>query len=305
MQVLVPLYRAWPGKNIPLCRGRFLLGPDWVTFLLTWVMIITPTCLFIVKGSNSVWISCIVGISCFASIYSLLRTAFTEPGIIPRGDARNEHLWKTESAPEVDGVKLKYCVTCRIWKPIRSKHCRYCDHCIDKFDHHCPWVSNCVGKRNYRYFVMFVISTAVHAIVVFAGALYTIIEASEQPLNDYSGSEKGLIRAISENAFASGILVYTFLIGCCLGSFSCYHLQLIFSDTTTNEQIKGYMDGRGSTSGFTNCYNLFCRPVPPSLIDLQTPVDPEMFSQSQQSTTVNSEKALVSEHDNSDRDEIV
>ncbi|XP_064435752.1 palmitoyltransferase ZDHHC12 isoform X1 [Mirounga angustirostris] len=40
-------------------------------------------------------------------------------------------------------------------QPLRARHCRDCRRCVRRFDHHCPWMENCVGERNHPLFVAY------------------------------------------------------------------------------------------------------------------------------------------------------
>ena len=64
----------------------------------------------------------------------------------------NESLELNDNEPAL-GHSL--CKKCNFERPPRAHHCSVCKRCIKKFDHHCPWINQCVGLYNQGYFVRF------------------------------------------------------------------------------------------------------------------------------------------------------
>ncbi len=57
----------------------------------------------------------------------------------------------------------------------RAHHCKYCGRCVLKMDHHCPWVNNCIGFRNYKFFMLFCMYTTLASCYVCVNMLAGLI----------------------------------------------------------------------------------------------------------------------------------
>jgi hypothetical protein len=51
-------------------------------------------------------------------------------------------------------------------RPPLASHCSSCDNCVKEYDHHCWWISNCVGSRNRKYFILFLINVCIETFMV-------------------------------------------------------------------------------------------------------------------------------------------
>ncbi|XP_041988305.1 probable protein S-acyltransferase 23 [Aricia agestis] len=74
-----------------------------------------------------------------------------------------------------DALLARLCHTCRCLRPLRAKHCRVCRRCVAYFDHHCPFIYNCVGVRNRMWFLLFVASVAINCSLSIYFACYCLL----------------------------------------------------------------------------------------------------------------------------------
>lgn len=137
-------YEDWKGNNYFFLNGKVIMGSDFKFFLFTNVFLISVSLsLFVLvipymqDPKNVIIYESVCSLAFLYCLYNLWMAAVVEPGIISRNDP---HIRATLPPGAKTSGKLgwKFCESCNIFRPPRSKHCSACQNCVEVFDHHCP-----------------------------------------------------------------------------------------------------------------------------------------------------------------------
>ena len=251
---LVDSYIDWDGDNYFPMGCRILLGPcSFRPSLLTGICITIPVFLYILFNAKflSIAITIIIIILYIIMMILFVSASFNDPGIIRRfkSDDNISIARKDNYIFQLGFIrKYKFCSTCSIMRPSRSTHCRDCNNCVEKFDHHCPWIGNCAGKRNYRYFFFFLIILNVLSILLIVLSIINIAKKIYEGITNnknFPENEKNkniISKALSEVVISLYIIIYNILILIFIFGLLLYHIKLILDNTTTKEDLKNCWD---------------------------------------------------------------
>ncbi|XP_067931541.1 palmitoyltransferase ZDHHC16-like [Watersipora subatra] len=141
-----------------------------VTLLTTSVVVIFYS--YILPWNAAYWSTPALTINLIIGHWLLLNIVFhyymavtTSPGVPPSN---------------VDSP-VSICKSCIVPKPPRTHHCSVCKKCVLKMDHHCPWINNCVGHYNHRYFYLF-------CVYMSSGTIFVCISIYNQFMSYFYGS---------------------------------------------------------------------------------------------------------------------
>ncbi|USP82661.1 uncharacterized protein yc1106_09935 [Curvularia clavata] len=251
-------YQYFTGNTAFCWGGRLQNTRDRPVNVATAILIILPAGLFFGFSAPWLWlhvspaIPILFAYLLLVSVSSFLHASASDPGILPRnlhpfpppnpnddplslGPPTTEWTMVVSAvgANAAMEVPTKYCKSCNIWRPPRAHHCRVCDNCIETQDHHCVWLNNCVGRRNYRYFFVFVCATTLLALFLLGASLTHLLVWRSR-----AGVSFGA--AVNEWRVPFAMCIYGFLGWTYPFSLGAYHLFLVGRGETTREYLNSH-----------------------------------------------------------------
>ncbi|KAK4210704.1 putative palmitoyltransferase [Rhypophila decipiens] len=247
-------------QKTPWMTGIFAGSLFWVG--VHWLFTIFPHTAF---GENSTWLLNFVFIAALSlTTWFYIRCMVDDPGFVPKMNGIAEQkavideliaLWKFDES--------NFCVTCMIRTPLRSKHCRRCQRCVAKHDHHCPWVYNCVGINNHRHFFLYLINLTVGIITFDFLTWNYITEVSANASDECNILAPSLCKAVNADAYSILLAIWATLQLTWVSMLLFVQFLQVSRAMTTYENMFG-IDSHHSAASLTSAFTSTGAPLDPS-----------------------------------------
>lgn len=246
--------------------------------LLTWVITLTlflhNTDLRRCEEEGELLLPILFFLVVVLSVLLYFAVSLMDPGFVLSDTLKGSSEEMESMVPESATPRLRRCGYCLLQQPMRAKHCQTCKRCVRRFDHHCPWIENCVGERNHRWFIVYLLVQLLALLWALHIALSGFSPSASWELwfrsNGFLLAALGLVGIFS--------VVVVLLLGC--------HLYLVSINCTTWEFMS-----RHRISYLKNCgdeENPFDRGVFCNLLDFfcicRTVMWEKMYQRSNQSS---------------------
>nr|XP_034172093.1 palmitoyltransferase ZDHHC7 [Osmia lignaria] len=134
-------------------------------------------------------------------IMSHLKAVCSDPGVVPLPQSRMDFSDIYTDNPETkiecdERDNWTVCTGCETYRPPKAHHCRICKRCVRRMDHHCPWINNCVGERNQKYFIQFLVYVGILAIYALGLVITSWIVECSQCSNDIAVKQSRILHCV-------------------------------------------------------------------------------------------------------------
>ena len=125
--------------------------------------------------------------------------------------------------------ELRFCKKCQARKPDRAHHCSTCRRCVLKMDHHCPWLATCIGLRNHKAFLLFLIYSTLFC-------LYCVTVSGSWVYSEIFNQTEYVDSLMPINFILLSVL--SGVIAVVVGAFTSWHILLASRGQTTIECLE-------------------------------------------------------------------
>ena len=174
-----------------LKKGTWMIPPGWWASVVTFQLPLWSTIIMLFKTpvkNNKIMVwgdITLLGLT----LYFQVLTVLSDPGIVARGSQDDLKLPPNHTAIVETGERsevYRWCSVCQLHRPPRTYHCYTIDCCVQEYDHFCPAVGACIGKRTLGYFIGYLTSSGLLSTFHGMNTLYFYITMPKERHSELS-----------------------------------------------------------------------------------------------------------------------